>query len=73
MFGVIRRNLQYLNHKTFIPLYNALVRPHMNYPSSVHSPYKMRHIDIIESVQCRATKQLPIMKYLQFSERLRLL
>ena len=72
-FGVIRRNFQFLDHKTFIPLYKALVRTHLDYASSVYSPYKMKHIDTIESVQRRATKQLPGMKDLTYPERLRLL
>ena len=73
MFGVIRRNFHYLDRKTFIPLYKALVRTHLDYASSVYSPSKMMHIDKIESVQRRATKQLPGMKDLTYPERLRLL
>ena len=73
MFGVIRRNFHYMDRKTFIPLYKALVRTHLDYASSVYSPNKMEQIDKIESVQRRATKQLPGMKDLTYPERLRLL
>lgn len=73
MFGIIRRNFQFLDTKTFSPLYKALVRTHLDYASSVYSPHKMKHIDAIESVQRRATKQLPGMKDLTYPERLRLL
>ena len=73
MFGVIRRNFHYMDRKTFVPLYKALVRTHLDYASSVYSPNKMKHIDTIESVQRRATKQLPGMKDLTYPERLRLL
>ena len=73
MFGVIRRNFHYMDQKTFVPLYKALVRTHLDYASSVYSPNKMKHIDTIESVQWRATKQLPGMKDLTYPERLRLL
>ena len=73
MFGVIRRNFHYMDRKTFVPLYKALVRTHLDYASSVYSPNKMEYIDKIESVQRRATKQLPGMKDLTYPERLRLL
>ena len=71
MFGVIRRNFQYLDEKTFLPLYKSLVRTHLDYACSVWSPYKMKHIEQIESVQRRASKQLPGMAELTYPERLK--
>ncbi|KAK3089769.1 hypothetical protein FSP39_006368 [Pinctada imbricata] len=73
MFAVIRRSFHNLDAKTFIPLYKSLVRTHLDYASSVYSPYKMKHIDQLESVQRRATRQLPNMKNLSYPERLRAL
>jgi hypothetical protein len=71
MFAVIRRSFQHLDSKTFVPLYKALVRSHLDYASTVYSPYTAKHIDQIESVQRRATKQLPGFKDLEYPERLR--
>jgi len=71
MFAIIRRSFQHLDHKTFLLLYKALVRTHLDYASAVYSPNRAKHIDLIESVQRRATKQLPGFKDLAYSERLR--
>ena len=71
MFALLRRSFKYLDTKTFVPLYKTMVRTHLDYASSVWYPYKAKHIDMIESVQRRATKQLPGMKNLSYSERLK--
>jgi ribonuclease P/MRP protein subunit RPP40 len=70
MFAVIRRSFHYLSEKSFIPLYKALVRSHLDFASSVWAPTSMKHIEMIEGVQRRATKQLPGMKDLSYAERL---
>jgi hypothetical protein len=48
-----------------------MVRTQLDYASSVWAPYKKKHIDMIENVQKRATKQIPGMKNLSYEERLR--
>ena len=48
-----------------------MVRTHLDYASSVWAPYKMKHIEIIENVQRRCTRQLPYMKNLPYQERLK--
>ena len=48
-----------------------MVRTHLDYASSVWAPYKMKHIEIIENVQRRCTRQLPYMKGLSYQERLK--
>ena len=70
MFGRIRRTFQFLDGDMFSFLYKALVRSHLDYCSSVWAPYKIKHVVQIEQVQKRATKQLPGMKDLSYSERL---
>ena len=47
------------------------MRTHLEFASSVWHPYKLIHIDMIENVQRRATKQLPGFKELSYSERLK--
>lgn len=74
VMGVIRRTFEYLDITTFKTLYTSLVRPHVEFANQVWSPYlKKKHIDMIENVQKRATKQLPGMKELPYEERLRVL
>lgn len=68
---IIKRTFKYLNAETFIPLYKSLVRSQLDYASSVWAPYRKKHIDKIEQVQKRATKQIPEMKNLNYEERLR--
>jgi len=40
MIGLLKRNFINVDCKTFISLYKALVRPHLEYANSVWSPYK---------------------------------
>jgi hypothetical protein len=73
MLGIIRRSYKYLNIETFIPLYKAMVRTHFDYASTIWNPHLIRHRDSIEGVQRRATKQIPNMSHLNYSDRLKLL
>ena len=43
---------------------------HLDFASAVWSPYKVKHIEQLESVQRRITKQLPGMQSLSYPERL---
>ena len=71
MFGLIRRTFEHLDQTTFTPLYKSLVRIHLDFAAPVWKPTKIKHIEMIESVQRRATKQLPGFGHLNYSERLR--
>ena len=42
MIGLLKRNFIHVDCNTFILLYKALVRPHVEYANSVWSPYKKR-------------------------------
>ncbi|XP_033749312.1 uncharacterized protein LOC117334001 [Pecten maximus] len=70
MFALIRRTFQFMDTRSFIPLYKCLVRSQLDYASPVWAPHLQKHIDKIEGVQRRATKCLPGMKELAYSERL---
>ena len=52
---IIHRSFQYIDNNMLIHLYKALVRPHVEYASSVWSPFKLRDIKLI-GVQRRATR-----------------
>jgi hypothetical protein len=69
--GLTRRSFVHLDNITFSLLFKALVRPHLEYASSVWSPYKKKDIDAIENTQKRATRMLPQMKNLNYEERLK--
>jgi hypothetical protein len=54
----------------FLPLYKVLVRPIIEYCSSVWSPMLMKDKIEIEKVQRRATKTIRSLSHLSYSERL---
>ena len=48
-----------------------MIRPHLEYAAAVWSPHMKKDIQLIENGQRRATKQLPKISKLPYSERLR--
>ena len=71
IMGLIRRTYTYLNEQSFKDLFQALVRPHIEYAEAVWSPFKVGDIEKIENVQRRATKQVPTLKNMEYNERLK--
>ena len=68
IMGLIRRTFTHLDETTFLLLYKALVRPHLEYANAVWNPYKMKHVMALENVQRRATKQIPGFKNMRSYE-----
>ncbi len=71
ILGLIRRTFTYLDKDTFLKLYKALVRPHLEFPNAVWSPFLVKDITLIENVQRRATRLLPGFKDEDYTTRLR--
>ena len=71
MMVLIRRSFHHLNIETFRWLYQALVRPHMEYAQAAWSPMRKKDIITLENVQRRATKLIPGFRDLPYHERLR--
>ena len=71
--GLIRRSFSYLDGRSFVKLYTALVRPHLEYAQCVWSPNLKRHQDNLERVQERATKLVDHMNGIEYKERLKAL
>jgi len=71
ILGVIRRTFRYLDKEGFVTLYKTMVRPHIEYASSVWSPYLVKHKRSIENVQRRATKMVSELRDLPYSDRLK--
>ena len=72
-FGIIRRSYTYLGRQNLALLYEALVRPLLEYRNLVWSPYLKGDIEKLEAVQHRATRIIPALKELPYQERMKLL
>ena len=59
ILGLIRRNITYKGKQLIIPLYKAIVRPHLEYCIQAWRPYRKKDIDTLERIQRRATKIIP--------------
>ena len=58
MIGLIKRTFSYLNKDTFLKLYKAMVRPHLEYGNVIWYPCLKRQSIATERVQRRATDLL---------------
>ena len=71
VLGMIRRNITYKDKSLIVPLYKAIVRPHLEYCIQAWSPYLRKDIDMLEKIQRRATKLIPGLRDLRYEERLK--
>ena len=71
ILGMIRRNITYKENSLIVPLYKAIVRPHLAYCIQALSPYLRKDIDMFEKIQRMATKLIPGLRYLTYEERLK--
>ena len=69
--GMILRNMISRSCEILVPLFKALVRPHLEYANAVWSPYKQKHIKLIEQIQRNYTRMVDGVKNLDYSQRLR--
>ena len=66
----IKHTFKYLDENLFLLLYKALVRPHLEYCSCIWNPFLKYNIDAVERVQRRATKMVPNLRELSYTDRL---
>ena len=71
--GIIRRTFDYMDKDIFNCSYKALIRPNLEYANQAWSTHYNRDKETLESVQRRATKLVPGLAELPYSERLKAL
>ena len=71
ILGIIRRSFINITPQNFKKLYTSLVRPHLEYGSSVWHPHLKRDITAIEKIQRKGTKFIPSLRHLPYPDRLR--
>ena len=69
--GLLMRTMTCRNWDIMVPLFKALIRPHLEYANPVWSPYKAKYIKQIEQIQRDFTRHVYGMKNLEYAQRLR--
>ena len=71
ILGMIRRNITYKEKGLIVPLYKAIVRPHLEYCIQAWRSYLRKDIDMLEKVQRRTTKLITGLRDLSYDDRLK--
>ena len=69
--SLIVRTFDYIEKDSFILPYKSLVRPHVEYGNTIWYPFLRKDIESVEKIQRRATKLIPELKDMTYTERLK--
>ena len=71
MLGIMKRTFSYMDKEVLVTLYKTIIRPILEYGNVIWHPMFKRQSIALEKVQRRATRLVPELKDLEYSDRLR--
>ena len=70
VIGIIKKSFHCIDKIMFRTLYVSLVRSYLEYALQIWNPHLLGDIQVVKKVQKRATKFIPDLRQLTYSDRL---